>query len=82
MDFTEDGTSIESYYPKIPYSLGMGAWFDEGEYRYTYKEYCFQNKPFDDLKSEITELLEMNHRVIKKWTRSGLFENGKKSVLP
>jgi hypothetical protein len=81
MDLSMDGSQYEKFFPEIPYSLGMGAWLDDGNERFYHNEWCFKNKPFKEVKVALRTLLDDNYLVMITWNRSWLMGKGKKSTL-
>ena len=81
MDLDESKKYFEEFFPKIPFSMGAGAWIDDNMTRFSTNLWCFERIPFNELQKRIKQDLHNALIQLKKISKEQLQKDGLKSKI-
>jgi len=81
MDLDEEGEFYQEFNPRIPYSMGAGAWVDINQVRHGVGFWCFQKLPFSDVEKQLWNYLVESHKKMSDWNKDYLLKEGEKSPI-
>ncbi|MCF6314078.1 MAG: hypothetical protein L3J39_16645 [Verrucomicrobiales bacterium] len=81
MDLDQNGERYEVFSDALPYSMGAGVGFDEGDFRYSKRFLVMDGLSFLRVSKELIDILLETDQSLQKWNKERVRSEGRKVKL-